>query len=55
MLAAAAAILCLVVFWLLAVAIGSLVPGSAVDPVAGIVVGAVIAVPVYRAVRRRAR
>jgi len=31
------------------------VPGSAVDPVAGIVVGALIAGPVYRAVRRRAR
>ena len=55
MLAAAAATLCLVVFWLLALAIGVLVPGSAVDPVAGIAVGALIAAPLYRAVRRRSR
>ena len=52
MIAAAAAALCVVAFWLLALAMRLLVQGSSVDPVAGIVVGCLVAVPLYLRLRR---
>ena len=50
-LAAAVAAFCVAAFWLLALAIGFLVPGSAIDPVAGVVVDLLLAVPVYLGLR----
>ena len=55
MVAAAAAAFCVALFWLLALAINRLVPNSAIDPVAGVVAGVLVAIPVYRAVRRGSR
>jgi len=52
MLAAGGAALCVVVFWLLAIGIRRLLPDSTLDPSAGVVVGVLIAIPVYRAIRR---
>jgi len=52
MLAAGGAALCVVAFWLLAVGIHRLLPDSTLDPSAGVVVGVLIAIPVYRAIRR---
>ena len=53
MVAAAAGAFCVALFWLLARVINRLVPNSAIDPVAGVVAGVLVAIPVYRAVRRR--
>ena len=53
--AAAAGAFCVALFWLLALAINRLVPNSAIDPVAGVVAGVLVAIPVYRAVRRGSR
>ena len=47
MVAAAAAASCVVAFWLLALAIRLMVQGSGIDPVAGVVVGLLLAIPVY--------
>ena len=55
MVAAAAGALCVASFWLLALTINRLVPNSAIDAVAGVVVGVLIAIPVYRAMRRGSR
>ena len=55
MVAAAAGAFCVVLFWLLTLAIKRLVPNSAIDPVAGVVAGVLVAIPVYRAVRRGSR
>lgn len=52
MAAAAAGAFCVVLFWLLALTINWLVPNSAIDPVAGVVAGVLVAIPVYRAMRR---
>jgi hypothetical protein len=52
MVAAAARGFCVALFWLLALAINRIVPNSAIDPVAGVVAGVLVAIPVYRAVRR---
>ena len=53
MLAAAVAACCVVAFWLLALAIDLLVQDSAVDPLAGVVIGLLVAVSVYLRLRRR--
>jgi hypothetical protein len=53
MVAAAAAAFYVVAFWLLALAIRLMVQGSGVDPVAGVVVGFLVAIPVYVRLRRR--
>jgi hypothetical protein len=55
MVAAAAGAFCVALFWLLARAMNRLVPISADDPVAGVVAGLLVAIPVYRAVRRGSR
>jgi hypothetical protein len=47
MVAAAAAAFCVVAFWLVALAIRLMVQGSDVNPVAGVVVGFLLAIPVY--------
>jgi hypothetical protein len=52
MVAAAAAVLGVVAFWLLPLAMRTSVQGSSVDPLAGIVVGAFVAVSVYLRQRR---
>jgi len=53
MLAAAVAASCVVAFWLLTLAIHFLVQDSAVDPLAGVVVGLLVAIPVYLRPRKR--
>ena len=53
MVAAAVAAFCVVAFWLLALAIRLMVQGSSVDPLAGVVVGFLLAIPVYVRLRRR--
>ena len=55
MVAAAASALCVATFWLLALGANRILADSTVDPLAGIAAGMVIAVPVYRAVRRMVR
>ena len=55
MVAATAGAFCVALFWLLALVINRLVPNSAIDPVAGVVAGVLVAIPVYRAVRRGSR
>jgi len=49
MLAASGAAVCVVAFWLLALAIHRVLPDSAIDPWTGIVTGCLVAIPVYRA------
>jgi hypothetical protein len=55
LLAAAAASLCVGVFWLLALGMRVLLSDSTIDPAAGVVAGLLVAFPVYRAVWRRLR
>jgi hypothetical protein len=52
MVAAAAGAFCVALFWVARLRINRIVPNSAIDPVAGVVAGVLVAIPVYRAVRR---
>jgi hypothetical protein len=52
MLAASGAAVCVVAFWLLALAIHRVLPDSTIDPFSGIVAGFLVAIPIYRALRR---
>jgi hypothetical protein len=47
--------LCVAAFWLLALGINRILADSTLDPIAGVVAGVLVAIPVYRAVRRISR